>query len=261
MAYLKKLWQISMSNFSQANVALLNALLLGFRNSARAFGKKDVFVLFQILKRLQDLLKDKVEKRFNRSTGQAETYRTALDFDDGVLLYGLYAIACVELAVAGQVNKRFARNRNGLTKEEIEYFYKPVDRNNFAYRSNVRKFIGPPSYRSDERQFSPDLRLGEVQSFLGTYALTRNQLAGLDLVNLEKTMEIQHKWEEVRTLTDLIALASRNNDVKRLVEIFSDGKHDTAIGYLIKFILKSAPSSRKSFSPINTTSTTSFTAR
>src|SRR5262249_3920157 len=131
-----------------------------------------------------------------------------------------YTLACVRLLAVAQADKLFTRNRIGFTREEVEYFCKPLA--DWQYRSNMRHVLTPPSK-------GPEIAFGQIKAFLNVYVLTKAQLQRADLVPLDKTMEIQEKWRLMSDLTDLIDLASRRGDVGRLNEIFQDPRNEKAI--------------------------------
>jgi hypothetical protein len=220
-----KYWNISKGSFTKENVDNFNAILVSFKDFVKSQGKKDLLSLFQSIKRLRELMNDKIEERWNPKTGKTERYRTSPDSHERVLFYGLYTIACIQLVAVAQADKLYVANRNGFTAEETKYFYYPVARDKFYYRSNIAKILGQP-FRG------PDTAFEEIKAFLGTYVLTKNQLKGLDLVDLATTLEIQQKWREASDLTDLIQHSARRKDVARLNEIFADPKYKEAIGYL-----------------------------
>lgn len=138
--------------------------------------------------------------------------------DETILLLGLYSIACVQIWGAVQNNKMYQRNRLGFLPEEIEYFMRPVDAASHVYVSNFRNIIASPF---DVKHAFAN-RFGEVKAFLDAYGLTRHQLKDLDLVPLDKAIEIQGKWEAIREFTSQVRLASRHFDVAMLQQIFSN---------------------------------------
>jgi hypothetical protein len=219
-----KIWNVVRRDYTKDSAEIFDGALAAFNKYLRAQAKEDLLSLFQTIKHLQGMFKDKRETRTKPKTGQTETYRTWGDPHEVVLFHGLYAIACTQLIRVAQADKLFTRNRNGLTAEEMAYFYHPVERDDFFYRSNIRQVLAPP--------FNQDIAFGEIKAFLGTYALTKAKLTGLDLVHLDKTLEIQEKWREVEVVTDLIQLASKNNDIARLKEIFADPRSEKGIAYL-----------------------------
>jgi hypothetical protein len=220
-----KYWNISKGSFTKENVDNFNAALVSFKDFVKSQGKKDLLSLFQSIKRLRELMNDKIEERWNPKTGKTEGYRTSPDSHERVLFYGSYTIACIQLVAVAQADKLYVANRNGFTAEETKYFYFPVARDKFYYRSNIAKILSQP-FRG------PDTAFEKIKAFLGTYILTKNQLKGLDLVDLATTLDIQQKWREASDLTDLIQHSARRKDVARLNEIFADPKYKEAIGYL-----------------------------
>ena len=85
---------------------------------------------------------DKVEFRRNSRSGAAETYRTSGDSHERAMLFALYTLAFVRLLAVAQADKLFTRNRIGFTREEVEYFCKPLA--DWQYRSNMRHVLTPP---------------------------------------------------------------------------------------------------------------------
>jgi hypothetical protein len=222
---IRQLWNVSSADFSKDTIDGLSAVLDVFSRVLRSQAKTDVLVLFQFIKDLQGLMNDKIERKSDPKTGRTEAYRTSVGQDEKVLLRGLYAIACIQLMVIAQADRLYARNRNGFTAEETAYFYAPVAKDDFYYASNIRKVLTPPLKE-------PETTIAEIKTFLSTYILTKNQLAGFKLERLDKTLEIQSKWLEIRNVTDLIQLAAKRSDISRLNEIFADPRNEKGITYL-----------------------------
>jgi hypothetical protein len=65
--------------------------------------------------------------------------------------------------------------------------------------------------------------------FLNTYILTKNQLKGVELVKLQKTLEIQDIWERIHTLTNGMKQATEENDQDKLKSILSDLKNQKTL--------------------------------
>jgi hypothetical protein len=230
VATVKTAWGIT----TEENVKGLNKALEAFAKNLRALGKTKLLSLFQAVRTLRLLFDRKPEVNVDPATGERKTYLPPpLDEHEQVLLRGLYALACVQVISSAQADKLFTRNRLGFTKDEVEFFCAPIEKQ-FSYGSNLRKVLTPP-YKG------PGVAFDEIRIFLNTYILTKNQLKGFDLVPLDRTLEIQEKWRAIHDVTDLLRLASRNNDTKRLEEIFTDPRNAKGIENLKEISSTSIP--------------------
>jgi hypothetical protein len=225
IAAVRKAWSITGSNYTEEHVDSLNEALGDLAKYLRSLGKSKLLSLFQAVRNIRLLFDPKPDIKADPTTGERKTYYPPPLYEhENVLLRGLYTLACVQLLSSAQADKMFTRNRLGFTAEEVRFFCAPLEKR-FAYRSNLRRVLTPP-YKG------PGPAFDEIRIFLDTYILTKNQLNGLELVALDRTLEIQEKWRAVHDTTDLIRLASNNNDLKRLEEIFKDPRHAKGIEYL-----------------------------
>ena len=222
IARVMKLWNLNKGKFTKENVGSLDKALNAFVDYMKAQGKADLLSLFQAIRQLRLMMTDKIEQKSNPKNGRTETHRTGGDPHERVMLYALYAIACIELLAVAQAAKLYVRNRLGFTAEETAFFYKPVAQDGFHYQSNILKVLSAPFEGTA-------IAVGQMKAFLNAYVLTVNQLRGCELVPLNKTMEIQEKWRATRDITDLIDFAVRRKDIARVNEIFADPKHATAV--------------------------------
>jgi hypothetical protein len=220
ITFVMTFWNLSKRDYDENYLILLNAAVDTFSDFVKAQGKSDLLALFKTIRQLRLATLGKVEFSRNSRSGAAETYRTSGDSHERAMLFALYTLACVRLLAVAQADKLFTRNRIGFTREEVEYFCKPLA--DWQYRSNMRHVLTPPFK-------GPEIAFGQIKAFLNVYVLTKAQLQRADLVPLDKTMEIQEKWRLVSDLTDLIDLASRRGDVGRLNEIFQDPRNEKAI--------------------------------
>lgn len=225
VARVMKTWNVKGGEFTKDNAASLDKAIDAFAAYLKQHGKDDVLALFQNVRQLRVMMNDKRLQQTDPRTGRTTTARISVGPQEKVVLYALYAVACIQLLAAAQVGKLYTRNRLGFTSEETEFFFKPVARDNFLYQSNILKVLTAPFA-------GPGIAIGQLKAFLNAYVLTANQLRGCDLVPLNQTMEIQDKWLLAKNLSDLIGLAARSNDAARLNDIFADAKHARAIASL-----------------------------
>ena len=220
IALVMKFWNLTKRSVDRDYMDTLNAALDKLSDFVKAQGKSDVLALFKTIRQLRLLTLETVDYRRNSRTGAAETYRTSGDSHERTMLFALYALACIRLLAVAQADKLFTKNRIGFSREEVDYFCKPLG--DFQYRSNIRHLLSPPFK-------GPEIAFGQLKAFLNVYVLTKSQLQRCDLVPLDKTMELQEKWRLISDLTDLIDLASKRGDVARLNEIFGDPRNEKAI--------------------------------
>lgn len=228
IATMKSFWILAQPNqLGAPMVRAFNGALEGFNNFARATGKRDLLGLFQVLKQLRTAFALRYEKRTNPKTGETKLFGLPSAEDDNtrVLLYGLYTIACVALWAEARSAKLFEKNRSGFTGEEIAFFMKPIELNQFLYRSNIRGVLSG-SMANIRTPFE------EVRAFLNTYSWAKNNLRGLDLVDLDETLRIQKIWAGVRDILSAVAIAARHDDMAKLQEIARSPSHTQALADL-----------------------------
>lgn len=234
LATVRTAWGITGGEYTEEHVESLNKALEALAKNLRALGKTKLLSLFQALRSLRLLFDRKPDVKADPTTGEKKTYLPPkLDEPEDVLLRGIYTLACVQLLSCAQADKLFTRNRLGFTTEEAQFFCAPIEKQ-FSFGSNLRKVLTPP-YKG------PGVAFEEIRIFLSTYILTKNQLKGFDLVPLDRTLEIQEKWRAIHDVTDLIRLASKNNDTKRLEEIFTDPRNGKGIECLQEISSTSIP--------------------
>ena len=218
-----KAWKIQGGEFTKDNAEALNKAIDAFVEFLKKQGRGDLLTLFQIIRVLRLRMADKVE--YAVKGDDVESRRTKGDPHERVLQYALYGVACIELLSIAQATRLYTRNRLGFTAEETEFFGRPVEQDDFQYRSNIHNVLAAPFK-------GPGIAVGQIKAFLGAYVLTANQLHGCDLVPLGRTLEIQQKWRLANEMTDLIALATRHKDAERLNAIFADPDNAAALAVL-----------------------------
>jgi len=228
IATMKSFWILVKPNQLEATmVRVFNGALESFNDFARATGKRDLLGLFQILKQLRTAFVLRYEKRTNPKSGESKWFGLPPAEDDNtrVLLYGLYAIACIALWAEARTRKLFEKNRLGFTAAEIAFFMKPIEQNQFRYRSNIRRALS-----GDMANIRTPFE--EVRAFLNTYSWTKNNLRELDLVELDETLRIQKIWKGVVEILSDIGMAARHNDKASLQEIVRNPQHAQALSDL-----------------------------
>lgn len=234
LAAVRVAWGTPGGEYTEKHVETLNKALEELAKNLRALGKGKLLSLFQAVRTLRLLFDRKPEVKVDRATGETKTFLPPkLDEHEDVLFRALYTLACIQLLSCAQADRLFTRNRLGFTPDEVRFFCEPVERR-FSYGSNLRKVLTPP-YKG------PGTAFEQIRIFLDTYILTRNQLKGFDLVPLDRTLEIQEKWRAIDDVTDLIRLASRNDDTRRLKEIFADPRNRKGIECLQEISSASIP--------------------
>ena len=234
LASVQTAWKACLAGNEDMPRNVLHGTLDGYRKWLATVTRQGLLPLFQVIKYLQDRI-------FIRRENMG-TWTRISGGDKDPVTCELYAMACLQLLKHAQGELVLPSNRETLTKEEQQYFLRPLReaKSEYFYYSNIADRLSRP--------------LGNVtaafdlsKNFLDLILLTKVQVQGATLVHLGETHRIQAIWKPYRDLGEKL----KDADAVEVVRLCTDpenvriaqemepllaievplGKHDLGIAY------------------------------
>jgi len=202
---LKECWTLCESDSSPENLKTFHESLDDYRKYLLDVSKEGPLQLFQVIKYLQDWLRQKEQNMGG--------WTKRLDGIHHPLMCEVYIMACIQLAAYAGPRNEFPQNRFGFLAAEQDYFLRRLREPRYRY-----KYVSNLENRLASRLTDVPAVFDQTKTFLDLILLTETQLRFAKLVTLQDTLRIQNMWNDIDQLTKRLQAAGEQAQDKILLE-------------------------------------------